>query len=145
MSTPWLAPASPAMAGQSGGEVTFLRHTLPMLARARPLARAAARRSYSTKPSFSTRHLEDDDKPRQVCDHCGFTMYANPTPVGGVIALSRDGRVLLGKRDIEPQRYRWGLPAGYVERGESVAVGSWPMLCPAWPRLLHFSCKVIQY
>lgn len=95
-----------------------------MLARALPFSRAAARRRYATKPSFTTRHVEEDDKPRQVCDHCGFTMYGNPTPVAGVVALSRDGRILLGKRDIEPQRHRWGLPAGYVERGESPSAGT---------------------
>jgi len=34
------------------------------------------------------------------------------------------GRILLCRRDIEPQRGLWTLPAGYLENGESVEDGA---------------------
>jgi 8-oxo-dGTP diphosphatase len=56
---------------------------------------------------------------RMACGRCGFVEYRNPLP--GVVVLVVDGdRVLLGRRS--PRSYRpgkWGLPGGYVERGEN--------------------------
>lgn len=45
--------------------------------------------------------------------------YADPKLAVAVV-IERDGGVLLGRRLNEPGRGRWSLPAGYVDRGETV-------------------------
>ena len=53
----------------------------------------------------------------QACPRCDRIFFRNPKVV--VIALIEDkGRVLLGRRDIEPGRGLWGLPGGYVDWDE---------------------------
>jgi ADP-ribose pyrophosphatase YjhB (NUDIX family) len=64
-----------------------------------------------------------DDRPRHVCPACGHIRYVNPRMVVGCVA-HWDGRILLCKRSIEPQRGRWTVPAGYLEVGETVAEGA---------------------
>lgn len=54
---------------------------------------------------------------------CSFVDYQNPRLVVGVIVL-HDGKVLLCRRGIEPQRGLWTVPAGYLECGESSAEGA---------------------
>lgn len=65
----------------------------------------------------------DDDRERFHCDHCGMIHYQNPRLVVGAIPEWQD-RILLCQRDIEPQRGKWTLPAGYLENGESVRNGA---------------------
>lgn len=75
------------------------------------------------KPSFSRKVPEGDNVERAVCDTCGFIAYENPKIVAG--AVVRCGtRILLCKRNIEPARGRWTLPAGYLENGESPTEGA---------------------
>jgi 8-oxo-dGTP diphosphatase len=53
----------------------------------------------------------------RACSKCDRIFFRNPKVV--VIALIEDGgRVLLGRRDIEPGRGLWGLPGGYVDWDE---------------------------
>jgi ADP-ribose pyrophosphatase YjhB (NUDIX family) len=53
----------------------------------------------------------------RTCPACDRIFFRNPKVV--VIALiEHDGRVLLGRRDIEPGRGLWGLPGGFVEWNE---------------------------
>jgi ADP-ribose pyrophosphatase YjhB (NUDIX family) len=64
-----------------------------------------------------------DDQLRHVCSACGLVHYQNPKLVVGCIPLWKD-RILLCKRDIEPRRGYWTLPAGYLENGETMAQGA---------------------
>lgn len=60
-----------------------------------------------------------DQKPggHLACSGCGTAYWANSAPaVSGL--LERDGRVLLGKRRIEPRRGFWDFPGGFLEEGE---------------------------
>jgi len=66
----------------------------------------------------------DDNRERAVCCDCGQIHYENPTNVVGTLPLAPDGRVLLCRRAIEPQRGFWTLPAGFMELGETVAEGA---------------------
>jgi len=66
---------------------------------------------------------EDDDHNRAVCKKCGEIHYQNPKMVVGCIP-EIDGQILLCKRNIEPQKGLWTLPAGYLECNESVAEGA---------------------
>ena len=64
-----------------------------------------------------------DDHARSVCTGCGLIHYDNPKMVVGCIPLF-NGQVLLCKRNIEPRKGKWTLPAGYLENGESVQDGA---------------------
>lgn len=74
--------------------------------------------------SFSLRTPPGDDRNRHVCDNCDFIDYVNPRIVAGVVAHDDDGRILICKRAIEPRRGFWTLPAGFMEKDESVEEGA---------------------
>lgn len=65
----------------------------------------------------------DDDHVRSVCTNCGLIHYNNPKMVVGCIP-ELNGQILLCKRNIEPQKGKWTLPAGYLENKESVQEGA---------------------
>jgi ADP-ribose pyrophosphatase YjhB (NUDIX family) len=73
--------------------------------------------------SFSTRIPEGDNRERLVCDHCGFVRYQNPVIVVGAVCTWED-RILLCRRDIEPRRGYWTMPAGFLEENETTAAGT---------------------
>jgi ADP-ribose pyrophosphatase YjhB (NUDIX family) len=60
-----------------------------------------------------------EDRPRRVCVHCAFIDYVNPKIVAGSV-VTKDGKILLCKRAIEPRKGYWTLPAGFMEEGETV-------------------------
>ena len=64
-----------------------------------------------------------DDHPRYICTACGSIHYQNPKLVVGCIPEYQD-HILLCKRDIEPRRGKWTLPAGFLENGETVREGA---------------------
>jgi len=72
-------------------------------------------------PKFEEIVPDGDDRKRRVCNHCGFIDYVNPRIVAGSVVTAADGRILLCKRAIEPRKGYWTLPAGFMERGETVA------------------------
>src|SRR5439155_8470056 len=57
------------------------------------------------------------DRPR--CPTCHFVYYADPKLVA-VAVISIDGKLVLGRRSINPRIGYWSFPSGYVNRGESV-------------------------
>ncbi len=60
-----------------------------------------------------------DGKPRRHCDSCDLTVFLDPKVAAVVLALV-DGKLVLVRREMEPQIGRWAFPSGYVDRGESV-------------------------
>ncbi len=56
---------------------------------------------------------------RPSCDSCGAVVFLDPK-LAVVVVVSRDGKILMVKRDIEPMMGRWSFPSGYVDRGEIV-------------------------
>lgn len=66
---------------------------------------------------------EDDDHVRSVCTSCGEIHYRNPKIVVGSIP-EWEGRILLCRRNIEPRKGFWTLPAGFLEIKESVQEGA---------------------
>ncbi len=61
--------------------------------------------------------LEPRNGPHLGCPACGAAYWANSAPaVQGL--LVRDGRVLIGRRRIEPRKGYWDLPGGFLEEGE---------------------------
>ena len=65
----------------------------------------------------------DDDKPRFVCEGCGYIDYDNPRIVVGTLPL-KAGKVLLCRRAIEPRKGYWTTPSGFMENDESLEQGA---------------------
>ncbi|MEH3085826.1 MAG: NUDIX hydrolase [Xylophilus ampelinus] len=66
---------------------------------------------------------DGDTRERAVCPACGTIHYDNPLNVVGTVPVLGD-RVLLCKRNIEPRRGLWTLPAGFMELDETLAEGA---------------------
>ena len=67
---------------------------------------------------LTTRYVQDRERP--ACPNCGYVAFLNPALAVGVLAADDKNRVVLILRGEEPGRGLWGLPAGYMERDESV-------------------------
>jgi ADP-ribose pyrophosphatase YjhB (NUDIX family) len=65
----------------------------------------------------------DDNRERATCTVCATIHYENPLNVVGTLPVWED-KVLLCRRNIEPRRGLWTLPAGFMELGESTAEGA---------------------
>ena len=65
----------------------------------------------------------DDNRERAVCIACSTIHYENPLNVVGTLPV-HEGRVLLCRRNIEPRKGFWTLPAGFMELGETTAQGA---------------------
>ena len=76
-----------------------------------------------TAGPFSTKVPDGDNRPRAVCDTCGFINYVNPKIVVGAV-VSFEDRILLCKRAIDPRLGYWTIPAGYMEEKESTEDGA---------------------
>ena len=70
-------------------------------------------------PDFRVDVPDGDDRPRRICNTCNFVDYVNPKIVAGSV-VTRDGKILLCKRAIEPRKRHWTLPAGFMEENETV-------------------------
>ena len=66
---------------------------------------------------------DGDNRERATCTACGEIHYENPINVVGTVPVWED-QVLLCKRNIEPRRGLWTLPAGFLELGESTSEGA---------------------
>lgn len=66
---------------------------------------------------------DGDTKERAVCNACNTVHYENPLNVVGTIPVWGE-QVLLCKRNIEPRRDKWTLPAGFMELNETTAEGA---------------------
>ncbi len=58
-------------------------------------------------------------RERATCPSCEFVHYEDPKLVA-VALVSIDGKLVLGRRSINPRRGYWSFPSGYVDRGEPV-------------------------
>jgi ADP-ribose pyrophosphatase YjhB (NUDIX family) len=65
----------------------------------------------------------DDNRDRATCPACETIHYENPLNVVGTLPFWND-KVLLCRRNIEPRRGLWTLPAGFMELGETVVEGA---------------------
>ena len=66
---------------------------------------------------------DGDTRMRAVCPACHTVHYENPLNVVGTIPIWQ-GQVLLCKRNIEPRKGHWTLPAGFMELHETLAEGA---------------------
>lgn len=74
------------------------------------------RHCFSCGNSALVRFVEGRD--RHTCSACDLVLYQNPSPAAAVL-LVQQGRILLVKRAMEPQKGLWALPAGFQELNET--------------------------
>ena len=60
----------------------------------------------------------DKVEDRVECRACGYVGYANPIPGAEAVCFDGRGRVLLGRRAIDPGRGLWDLPGGFLHEDE---------------------------
>jgi ADP-ribose pyrophosphatase YjhB (NUDIX family) len=78
-------------------------------------------------PDFSPNHCPNcgeklgtkqrEGKKRLYCSRCNQIIWLKPGVVGGVAVVKND-KVLLIKRDIKPNIGSWAFPAGFLDYGE---------------------------
>lgn len=56
---------------------------------------------------------------RPHCESCAYVFYPGPKLVACSI-VEVEGRIVLLKRGIPPQKGKWVVPGGYVDQGEKV-------------------------
>jgi ADP-ribose pyrophosphatase YjhB (NUDIX family) len=59
-------------------------------------------------------------KSRPTCPRCNWIFFPDPK-VAAAVLIEQDGRVLLVRRAVNPQRGCWTLPAGFIDAGEDPA------------------------
>lgn len=69
------------------------------------------------------KQLEGDHKQRYICGNCRTVHYQNPKIICGCLVFY-EGKVLLGKRGIEPRKGKWNLLAGFMENNETLKEGA---------------------
>lgn len=63
--------------------------------------------------------IKQGEPERLICSECSFIFYLDPKVVACTI-FEMDGKIPLLQRAIEPQKGKWVIPGGYVDRGERV-------------------------
>lgn len=58
------------------------------------------------------------DKLRRVCTHCDYIHFTDPK-VGVGVLIVKEGEILLVRRLMNPEKGKWSIPAGFVDRGEN--------------------------
>ncbi len=61
------------------------------------------------------------DKQRRTCPECQFIYFTDPK-VGVGVMIIHQGRILLVRRAMTPERGKWSIPAGFLDHGEDPVV-----------------------
>ncbi len=68
-------------------------------------------------------NMKEGEPSRLLCTGCGYVHYLDPKVVACTIC-EREGKIVLLRRGMDPQRGKWVMPGGYVDRGEEVAAAA---------------------
>ena len=66
---------------------------------------------------------EHDSLKRYCCADCHTIFYTNPNMVVGALCIRND-KILMAKRNINPRKGLWTLPAGFMENAETLEEGA---------------------
>jgi len=67
--------------------------------------------------------LKAGEPHRLVCSSCRFVFYQDPK-VAACSVVELDHRIVLLQRGIDPQKGKWVVPGGFVDRGEGVGMAA---------------------
>ncbi len=69
--------------------------------------------------SLELRLLKRGEPSRLVCSSCRFVFYQDPKLAAcSIVEVER--KIVLLQRGVEPQKGKWVIPGGFVDRGEEV-------------------------
>jgi 8-oxo-dGTP diphosphatase len=63
--------------------------------------------------------LKSGEPARLLCSSCGFVFYQDPK-LAACSIVEVESRIVLLQRGIQPQKGKWVIPGGFVDRGEEV-------------------------
>jgi ADP-ribose pyrophosphatase YjhB (NUDIX family) len=58
------------------------------------------------------------EREQAHCSVCGSQYYAHSAPTVGALCEDDEGRLMLVRRAVEPQKGKWDTPGGFLEEGE---------------------------
>lgn len=70
-------------------------------------------------PRCAAKHAEPGNVPFR-CQQCKFTLFFGPVAAVGGLIVNDAKELLLVRRARDPGKGQWGLPGGFVDRGETV-------------------------
>lgn len=70
-------------------------------------------------PRCATKHADPGKVPFR-CGKCGFTQFFGPVAAVGGLIVNDANELLLVRRARDPGKGKWGLPGGFVDRGETI-------------------------
>lgn len=73
--------------------------------------------------NLTDRMIPTEDRPRLICDACGFIVYQNPRIVVNTVTVESNCALII-KRGIEPRVGFWALPGGFLELQERAEDGA---------------------
>ena len=60
-----------------------------------------------------------DGNSRFYCFKCNTIHYENPKPAATLVCPNNNDEILVVKRAVNPGKGLWGLPGGFIEKGET--------------------------
>jgi 8-oxo-dGTP diphosphatase len=76
--------------------------------------------NFCVRCGHAVAYREAYGKMRPVCPQCGRVHFIDPK-VAVALVIERDHKLLLVRRANDPERGKWSMPAGFVDRGEDPA------------------------
>ena len=73
-------------------------------------------------PSCATKLEASNDGEGKTCPKCERSWYRSSSPTAGCVIVS-DGKALITKRGMEPEKGRYDIPGGFLHAGEDVLDG----------------------
>ena len=68
---------------------------------------------------LTLKQVKSGEPDRLVCQECDFIFFLDPKVAAGTI-FTLQGKIILGRRAIEPAYGKWVFPGGFVDRGETI-------------------------
>jgi mutator protein MutT len=54
------------------------------------------------------------------CANCGYAHFFGPVAAVGGLVVNTNNELLMVRRAQDPEKGKWGLPGGFVDRGETI-------------------------
>lgn len=75
---------------------------------------------YCQRCGASMTHQQRYGRERPVCPRCEWIFFPDPK-VASAVLVEQDGKILLVRRALDPEKGKWTLPAGFIDAGEDPA------------------------